>query len=232
MAGVTATRLKSATRRACSLAPGRAPLARHPDDHEAAGDQRRQTQERHQVEVEQEHHEPGVARRRQAVVQRDEGRDPEGDAGTEEREGKLAFELNPTAPRKEPLQRVARAAAMVSTAISTSGAPCVPTATLLQNRHSLFKAANHLDVQFANLLPQGVAVHTEKLGRSDLVASGRGQRELDQRALDLSDDAAVQALGRQSALVGREVDLEVALHGRAQGFVLAVGRDLRVLAGR
>ena len=93
----------------------------------------------------------------------------------------------------------------------------------------LFKASNHLDVQFANLFAERVSVQPQELGRLDLISTGRRQGQLHQRTLDLTDHAAVQALGRKATLVGGEVGLEMAFDRAAQGVVVDFGCDLRDL---
>ena len=58
-------------------------------------------------------------------------------------------------------------------------------------------AAEHLDVEVADLLAQGVAVEAEQLGGPDLVAARGRQRRGHQRLLDLPQDAVIEAGRRQ-----------------------------------
>src|SRR5437016_3568182 len=47
-------------------------------------------------------------------------------------------------------------------------------------------AAEHLNVEIADLLAQGVAVDAEQVGGADLVAAGGGERHREERMLDLA----------------------------------------------
>src|SRR5262249_39526722 len=53
--------------------------------------------------------------------------------------------------------------------------------------------ADHLDVEIADLLAQGVAVDAEQVGGTDLVAARGGERGREQRLLHLAQDAMVKA---------------------------------------
>ena len=64
------------------------------------------------------------------------------------------------------------------------------------------------------------------MGRLDLVAAGRAEGRDDQRPLDFAQYPIVQAGGRQIALMGREIIVDVALDGR--GKPLAAGHFDRV----
>src|SRR5687767_2555596 len=68
----------------------------------------------------------------------------------------------------------------------------------------LLQPADHLDLQIADLLAQGVAVEAEQGRGADLVAARRRQGEVDQGPLDLAQHAVVDAGGRQPVAVGRE----------------------------
>src|SRR3712207_4192468 len=59
-------------------------------------------------------------------------------------------------------------------------------------RPRLFDPAHDLDVEFAQLLAQRVAVEPEQLGRPDLVAARRRQGKLQERPLDLAQDPVVE----------------------------------------
>src|SRR6266851_8829054 len=54
-------------------------------------------------------------------------------------------------------------------------------------------AAEHLDVEVADLLAQGVAVETEQIGGADLVAAGRRERHREERMLDLAQHPVIEA---------------------------------------
>src|SRR5690242_17730748 len=50
----------------------------------------------------------------------------------------------------------------------------------------LAAGADHLNIEIADLLAQGVAVDAEKIGGPDLVAARRGKRRRQQRIFDLA----------------------------------------------
>src|SRR5947209_17500672 len=58
--------------------------------------------------------------------------------------------------------------------------------------------AVHRDIQIADLLAQRVAVEPKKIGGADLVAAGRRQRRGEQRHLDFTQDAVIEARGRDA----------------------------------
>src|SRR5882672_5456197 len=66
-------------------------------------------------------------------------------------------------------------------------------------------AAEHLDVEIADLLAQRIAVDPEQVGGADLVAAGGRERHREQRMLDLPQNAVIEAGGRQLVAEGRKV---------------------------
>src|SRR5262245_15926833 len=58
--------------------------------------------------------------------------------------------------------------------------------------------AEDLDIQIADLLAQRIAIDAQKIGRPDLIAAGRSQRRCQQRHLDLTQDAMIEAWRRQA----------------------------------
>ena len=86
---------------------------------------------------------------------------------------------------------------------------------------------DHLQVEVADLLAQGVAVDAEQFGGPDLVAARRGQRRADQRAFDLAQDAVIEAGRRQLSRKPREIVREVALDRVGQRLPTSPGVTVR-----
>src|SRR5581483_3172258 len=76
---------------------------------------------------------------------------------------------------------------------------------------ALLHAAQHLDVELADLLAQGVAVEPEQRGRLQLIAARGAQAEADQRPLDVLENAVVDPGRRQRVGVPLELAAEMAL---------------------
>src|SRR6266496_5795176 len=87
-----------------------------------------------------------------------------------------------------------------------SGSPC----TKFWKRRSA-GGTDHLDLQLADLLAQGVAMDAQEIGGADLVAAGGGERRGDQRIFDLAQDAVIEARRRQRALEIGEIPAEIPL---------------------
>src|SRR6185503_20941841 len=64
---------------------------------------------------------------------------------------------------------------------------------------------DHLDVQIADFLAQGVAVEPQQVGSPDLIATGGSQSCREQWILNLAQDAVVQAGRRQAVIEGGEI---------------------------
>src|SRR5689334_18449070 len=79
------------------------------------------------------------------------------------------------------------------------------------DRSRLLQVAANLDVEFADLLAESVAVEAEELGGFELVAAGGPQAQQDQRPLDLAQHPVIEPSRRQTALMRGKIVLEVAL---------------------
>src|SRR5262245_23358814 len=72
--------------------------------------------------------------------------------------------------------------------------------------------ADHLNVEVADLLAQGVAVDPEQVGGADLVAARRRECGREQWLLHLAQDAVIEPGRRQAIAEAREIAREVAFH--------------------
>jgi len=77
-------------------------------------------------------------------------------------------------------------------------------------RGLLVAAAKHLNVEVADFLPQGVAVKTQQSRCADLISAGRGQGRREQWVFDLTQNAVIEACGRQAIFEPRKISREVA----------------------
>ena len=103
--GVTATTLKSATKRPCRWAPGQSLFAPEPEQRQAAKDQRAQAQQQDKVGDQQQQHGLGFGRDRQVAGHDAEGGRPRGQAEDHEDHGKTALQLGALGPACEALQQ-------------------------------------------------------------------------------------------------------------------------------
>src|SRR5215471_13287116 len=88
-------------------------------------------------------------------------------------------------------------------------------------------AAEHLDIQIADLLAQRVAVDPEQIGGADLVAAGGGERHRQERMLDLPQNAVIEPGRRQLVAESGEVRRKMPLDRGGQPLLrarLVVGR--------
>src|SRR5579883_22153 len=75
-------------------------------------------------------------------------------------------------------------------------------------------AAEHLDLEIADLLAQGIAINPEQVSGADLVAARGRKRDRQQRMLNLAQDAVIEAGRRQRVPEAGEIGGEVALDRR------------------
>jgi hypothetical protein len=87
----------------------------------------------------------------------------------------------------------------------------------------LLRAPARLQVELPELLAQSVAVQAEQLGRPDLVAPGRLQRERQQRPFHLAQDTVVESARRQAMRMRLEVTVEMALDRLRERLLAAIG---------
>src|SRR5580700_5632610 len=74
--------------------------------------------------------------------------------------------------------------------------------------HSIARPVD-LNVEVPDFLPQRIAIETEKVGRPDLVTSGRRKRCREQRDLDLLEDAVIEPRRRYAVRKAREVRRQI-----------------------
>ena len=96
----------------------------------------------------------------------------------------------------------------------------------INRMEKLSAGADHLDVEIADLLAQGVAVHPQQVGRADLIAARCRQSRRQQRVLDLAQNAVIEPGRRQTLAEISEVARKVALH-RCGDRVLAASLVIR-----
>src|SRR4029078_8230241 len=77
------------------------------------------------------------------------------------------------------------------------------------DRQPLTAASIDLNIEVADLLPQGIAVETEQIGRPDLVTAGGRQRGGQERQLDFPQNPMVEARRRDAVWEAREVRCEI-----------------------
>jgi len=82
---------------------------------------------------------------------------------------------------------------------------------------------NHLDVEIPNLLAQRIAIQPQHGGRLDLVAPGRGQRQLYQRPLHFGQHLVVDAGRRHAVAMGGEELADMPLDGPRQRLLHRAG---------
>ena len=86
---------------------GHAAPPRHPENHQAPGNQRGHRQEQHEVEVDQPEDDPGVDPAGQPPRHRREGQGPGRDGGHQQRDRELALQLDAVRPVQEALAKLA-----------------------------------------------------------------------------------------------------------------------------
>src|SRR5947209_11620022 len=77
-------------------------------------------------------------------------------------------------------------------------------------------AAEHLNVQVADLLAQRIAVHAEEISGSDLITAGCRKCRGQERVLDLPQHPVIKPGWRQLLPETREIRKKVSLDGRRE----------------
>src|SRR5688500_12401216 len=93
----------------------------------------------------------------------------------------------------------------------------------LRSAADLTARPEDLDVEVADFLAKRIAVEAKQIGGPDLVAPGCRESGGEQRILDFTQDAVVEAGRRQSVLEAGKISRQMALHRSRKAVIAGMG---------